>query len=109
MMFSATLSKEICPVCKKFMQDILGNMKKDPASLMLFTVTKKLHKLGYVLKIYPLEDGKARSMWEEIGAQISILSPDRYGHIDWSIFEGIIVNSLGAKDAISRYVRRIVF
>ncbi|XP_028088558.1 E3 ubiquitin-protein ligase PRT6-like [Camellia sinensis] len=48
-------------------------------------------------------------MWEEIGGQISILSPDRYGHIDWSIFEGIIVNSLEAKDAISRYVRRIVF
>ncbi|THG01339.1 hypothetical protein TEA_009409 [Camellia sinensis var. sinensis] len=85
--------------------NILGNMKKDPASLMLFTVTKKLHKLGYVLKIYPLEDGKARSMWEEIGAQISILSPDRYGHIDWSIFEGIIVNSLGAKDAISRHMQ----
>ncbi|CAL5434533.1 unnamed protein product [Camellia sinensis] len=41
-------------------------------------------------------------MWEEIGGQISILSPDRYGHIDWSIFEGIIVNSLEAKDAISR-------
>ncbi|CAL5409536.1 unnamed protein product [Camellia sinensis] len=40
-------------------------------------------------------------MWEEIGGQISILSPDRYGHIDWSIFEGIIVNSLEAKDAIS--------
>ncbi|CAL5363416.1 unnamed protein product [Camellia sinensis] len=80
---------------------ILGNMKKDPASLMLSTVTNKLHELGYVLKIYAVDDGKARSMWEEIGGQISILSPDRYGHIDWSIFEGIIVNSLEAKDAIS--------
>ncbi|CAL5331360.1 unnamed protein product [Camellia sinensis] len=63
---------------------------------------KELHELSYVLKIYALEDGKVRCMWEEIGGQISILSPDRYGHIDWSIFEGIIVNSLEAKDAISR-------
>ncbi|XP_057463427.1 uncharacterized protein LOC130753402 [Actinidia eriantha] len=80
---------------------IIGNMKKDPVSLMLSTVVKNLQKLGYVLKIYAIEDGKARSMWEKIGGQISILGPGRYGHIDWLIFEGIIVDSIEAKDAIS--------
>lgn len=80
---------------------ILGNMQKNPQSLMLITVMKHLQKLGYVLKIFALEDGKARSMWEQIGGRISVLGPEQYGHIDWLIFEGIIVDSLEAKEAIS--------
>lgn len=80
---------------------ILGNMEKNPQSLMLITVMKNLQKLGYELKIFALEDGKARSMWEQMGGWISILGPEQYGHIDWLIFEGIIVDSLEAKEAIS--------
>ncbi|KAJ9175462.1 hypothetical protein P3X46_014013 [Hevea brasiliensis] len=80
---------------------ILGNMKKDPQSLMLVTVMKNLQKLGYVLKIYAIENGKAKSVWDQIGGQMSILQPEQYGHIDWSIFEGVIVDSLEAKEAIS--------
>ncbi|KAL3838248.1 hypothetical protein ACJIZ3_022839 [Penstemon smallii] len=80
---------------------ILGNMKKDPSALMLYSVMKNLKGLGYLLKIYALGDGRALSIWQEIGGQVSILSPERYGYIDWSIFEGIIVDSLEAKDAIS--------
>ncbi|XP_042951444.1 uncharacterized protein LOC122287658 isoform X2 [Carya illinoinensis] len=52
---------------------ILGNMKKSPQSLMLITLVKNLQKLGYVLKIFALDDGKARSMWEQIGGRLSIL------------------------------------
>ncbi|KAG2723391.1 hypothetical protein I3760_02G169000 [Carya illinoinensis] len=80
---------------------ILGNMKKNPQSLMLITVMKNLQKLGYVLKIFATADGQARSMWEQIGGQLSILSPERYSLIDWLIFEGIIVDSLEVKEAIS--------
>lgn len=46
---------------------ILGNMKKNSESLMLFTVMKNLRKIGYVLKLYALKDGEARTKWEEIG------------------------------------------
>ncbi|XP_059458280.1 uncharacterized protein LOC132187862 [Corylus avellana] len=80
---------------------ILGDMKKNPQSLMLITVIKNLQKLGYVVKIFALKDGKARTMWEQIGGRLSILGPEQYGHIDWLIFEGIIVDSLEAKEAIS--------
>ncbi|OVA17912.1 Glycosyl transferase [Macleaya cordata] len=80
---------------------ILGNMKKDPVSLMLFTVMKSLKGLGYVFKIYAVDDGQARPLWEQIGGQISILGPNRTALVDWSIFEGVIVNSLEAKEAIS--------
>ncbi|KAF3960302.1 hypothetical protein CMV_014975 [Castanea mollissima] len=64
-------------------KNILGNMEKNPQSLKLITVMKNLHKLGYVLKIFALDDGKARSMWEQLGGWISILGPEQYGHIDW--------------------------
>ncbi|XVF23461.1 hypothetical protein REPUB_Repub13aG0040800 [Reevesia pubescens] len=80
---------------------ILGNMKKDPRSLMLVTVVKSLQRLGYVFKIYALGNGKAPSMWEHISGQISFLGPEQFGHIDWSIFEGVIADSLEAKEAIS--------
>ncbi|KAK0592582.1 hypothetical protein LWI29_021689 [Acer saccharum] len=80
---------------------IIGNMMLDPRLLMLVTVVKNLQTLGYMFKIYAVQNSKAHSIWEQIGCQVSILGPERYDHIDWSIFEGIIVDSLEAKEAIS--------
>ncbi|GKV34234.1 hypothetical protein SLEP1_g42625 [Rubroshorea leprosula] len=76
-------------------------MKEEPRLIMLFTVVKNLQRLGYVLKIFAVGNGEAHSMWEQISDQISVLGPKQYGHIDWSIFEGIIADSLEAKEAIS--------
>ncbi|KAF5742581.1 hypothetical protein HS088_TW09G00632 [Tripterygium wilfordii] len=80
---------------------VLGNLKKDPRSLTLITLMKSLQKLDYALEIYIEEEGKAGSSWQQIGFQVSVLGPEQYSHIDWSIFEGVLVNSLEAKDAIS--------
>ncbi|KAM1702736.1 hypothetical protein ACFX1Q_028046 [Malus domestica] len=80
---------------------ILGNMKKDPQSLMLITVMKNIKKLGYELKIFSVANGKAHKMWEQFNGQISILAPESYGLIDWSIFGGVIADSLEAKESIS--------
>ncbi|XP_021890554.1 uncharacterized protein LOC110809134 [Carica papaya] len=80
---------------------ILGSMKKDPRSLMLITLMKNLQRLGYVLKIYAVENGEALSMWERLGGYVTILGFEQYGHIDWTIFEGIIAHSLEAKEAIT--------
>ncbi|KAL5800388.1 hypothetical protein ACOSQ4_033272 [Xanthoceras sorbifolium] len=80
---------------------IIGNLTKDPRSLMLITVVKNLQRLGYMFKIYAVENGNARSIWEQIGCRVSILGPEQYDLIDWSIFEGVIVDSLEAKEAIS--------
>ncbi|KAL9242083.1 hypothetical protein vseg_016119 [Gypsophila vaccaria] len=80
---------------------ILGNMKRSPEALMLFTVMKSLQHIGYTLKLYALDDGEARTKWEEIGGQLTIINLERYGHIDWSFFEGVIVDSLEAKEVIS--------
>uniref|UniRef100_A0A803KUK3 Glycosyl transferase family 1 domain-containing protein n=1 Tax=Chenopodium quinoa TaxID=63459 RepID=A0A803KUK3_CHEQI len=80
---------------------ILGNLKKNSESLMLFTVMKNLRHIGYTLKLYALKDGEARTMWEEIGGQMTILNLERYDHFDWSLFEGVIADSLEAKEIIS--------
>lgn len=80
---------------------ILGNMKSEPSSLMLLTVMKNLRELGYMLQIYATEDSKTKQIWEKTVDQVSILSPENYGHIDWSIFDGVVVNSLESHDAIS--------
>ncbi|WJX13919.1 hypothetical protein P8452_04253 [Trifolium repens] len=80
---------------------ILGHMTVDPQSLMLVTVIQNLQKLGYVLKIFEVGRGNTHSIWENIGGGLSPLSTEQQGQIDWSNFEGIIVDSLEAKEAIS--------
>ncbi|XP_027936083.1 uncharacterized protein LOC114191105 [Vigna unguiculata] len=80
---------------------ILGHMTIDPQSLMLVTVIRNLQKLGYVFKIFAVGHGKAHSIWESIGGGISRLNTEKQGLIDWSIFEGIIVGSLEAREAMS--------
>ncbi|KAF5729446.1 hypothetical protein HS088_TW21G01612 [Tripterygium wilfordii] len=82
---------------------VTGNLKKDPRSLTLITLIKIIQKLDYVVEIFIVEDGKAAgsSLWQKIGFQVSVLGPEEYSHIDWSIFEGVIVDSLEAKDSIS--------
>ncbi|KAK8691720.1 hypothetical protein V6N13_075219 [Hibiscus sabdariffa] len=80
---------------------ILGNMKKNPQSLMLVTVVKSLQRLGYVFKIYALGSGEARAIWENLNVQFSFLGPEQFDHIDWSLFEGVIADSLETKESIS--------
>ncbi|XP_047317315.1 uncharacterized protein LOC124920798 [Impatiens glandulifera] len=80
---------------------VLGNMKEDPSALLLFTVMKNLQRLGYMVKIFAVEDGKARSFWEKIGGRISIIPHEGEHNIDWSMFQGIIADSIEVKDVIS--------
>lgn len=80
---------------------VLGNLRKDPQFLMLFSIVSNLKKLGYTFQIYAVEYGKALPVWKDVASQISVLGPEQYGHIDWSIYEGIIVDSIEAKEAVS--------
>ena len=40
----------------------------------------------FVWQIFAIENGNARSMWEQLGDHISILVPESYSHIDWSMY-----------------------
>ncbi|CAH8324439.1 unnamed protein product [Eruca vesicaria subsp. sativa] len=80
---------------------ILGNMRKDSRTLMLFTVVKNLQKLGYVFKVFAVENGEARPLWEQLAGHVKVLVSGQLGYADWTIFEGVIADSLEAKEAIS--------
>ena len=37
-----------------------------------------------IVQIYAVDDDNSRSIWEQLGGQISILSPEIYSHNDWT-------------------------
>ncbi|RWR97248.1 Glycosyl transferase [Cinnamomum micranthum f. kanehirae] len=76
---------------------ILGSLKKDPTTLKLLTVVKNLQGLGYMFTIYAMEDGEAHSLWKLIGGHLSVLDSESADHVDWSMFEGIVLCSIEAK------------
>lgn len=39
-----------------------------------------------LLQIYAIEDGEAQSAWENIAGQVPVLSPGKYGYIDWTMY-----------------------
>ena len=59
--------------------------KENPSVELDFLITFHLHNASS-MQIYATEDGKTRSLWEKIVGQVSILSPENYGHIDWSMY-----------------------
>ncbi|KAK9095821.1 hypothetical protein Sjap_021318 [Stephania japonica] len=77
---------------------ILGKMIREPNSMMVFSIVKNLKERQYAIAIFAMEDGPARSYWEELGSKVSILSLSVL--TDWTIFEGIIASSLEAKTLI---------
>ncbi|KAK1266144.1 hypothetical protein QJS04_geneDACA000237 [Acorus gramineus] len=80
---------------------VLEGLKKDPTSMMLYSVSTNLRKLGYILTIYAVEDGETHPLWERFGCQIFILGDGGTGVVDWSFFHGVIASSLEVKESIS--------
>lgn len=39
-----------------------------------------------IWQIFALENGNARTMWEQLGGRISILGFESYGQMDWSMY-----------------------
>ncbi|PKU86561.1 uncharacterized protein LOC110099352 [Dendrobium catenatum] len=76
-------------------------MNKDSVSLMLLTLGRSLREMGYVLSVFALGDGEARTLWENIDFHVSVLGSDHAILIDWTSFEGVLFSSLEAKRVIS--------
>ncbi|CDY14153.1 BnaC02g02700D [Brassica napus] len=87
--------------CLNLAVEILGNMRKDPRTLVLITVVKNLQKLGYVFQVFAVENGEARPLWEQLAGHVKVLVSGQLGYADWTVFEGVIADSLEAKEAIS--------
>jgi hypothetical protein len=52
-------------------------------------------------QVFAVENGEARSLWEQLAGHVKVLVSEQLGHADWTIFEGVIADSLEAKEAIS--------
>ncbi|KAL0680574.1 hypothetical protein Bca4012_047421 [Brassica carinata] len=65
--------------------EILGNMRKDPRTLVLITVVKNLQKLGYVFQVFAVENGEARPLWEQLAGHVKVLVSGQLGYADWTV------------------------
>ncbi|KAK9068327.1 hypothetical protein SSX86_012438 [Deinandra increscens subsp. villosa] len=75
----------------------------DPHQILMVTVAAALRTIGYEFEVYSLEDGPAHHIWRTIGVPVHIMdASDKSGiMIDWLNYDGVLVNSLAAKDIIS--------
>ncbi|XP_020588372.1 uncharacterized protein LOC110030135 isoform X3 [Phalaenopsis equestris] len=77
-------------------------MGRDSQSLLLLTLGRSLKELGYVLSAFALEDGEARTLWENIYCYVTVLGYNHSILIDWTRFEGALLSSLETERVISR-------
>ncbi|KAJ6840840.1 uncharacterized protein M6B38_118925 [Iris pallida] len=80
---------------------VVGNMDKDPQTLMLLTLAKGLKELRYSITVFALRDGEARFLWEHVHCQVLILHTETPIAVDWSNYEGVILSSLESQRVIT--------
>ncbi|XAR53996.1 hypothetical protein NMG60_11028969 [Bertholletia excelsa] len=69
---------------------IFANLLLDPQQILMATVAVALRDIGYKIEVYSLEDGPLLVVWTRIGIVV-----------DWLSYDGIIVNSIEAREVIS--------
>ncbi|KAI3703180.1 hypothetical protein L1987_73076 [Smallanthus sonchifolius] len=75
----------------------------DPHQILMVTVAAALRAIGYEFQVYSLEDGPVHYIWRTIGVPVHIMDASNKSGImiDWLNYDGVLVNSLAAKDVIS--------
>ncbi|KAF5731765.1 hypothetical protein HS088_TW18G00450 [Tripterygium wilfordii] len=71
------------------------------------TLATALLEIGYTIEVYSLKDGPAHTIWKEIGVSVSIItiSHKDVPVVDWLNYDGILLNSLEAKDVFSCFMQ----
>ncbi|KAK0580815.1 hypothetical protein LWI29_006556 [Acer saccharum] len=82
---------------------VFADLLVDPQQLLMVTVAVALKEIGYAIKVYSLEDGPAREVWENIEAPVIIVqtSIEMGTSVNWLNYDGILVNSIEAKGVIA--------
>ncbi|XP_076903465.1 uncharacterized protein LOC143558524 [Bidens hawaiensis] len=82
---------------------VFADMLVDPHQILMLTLAAALREIGYQLEVYSLEDGPVHHIWRTSGVPVHIIdASDKSGiMIDWLNYDGVLVNSLAAKDVIS--------
>ncbi|KAI7735322.1 hypothetical protein M8C21_029739, partial [Ambrosia artemisiifolia] len=89
---------------------VFADLLEDSHQVLMVTLAAALKAIGYELEVYSLEDGPVHSVWRTIGVPVHIMdASDKSGiMIDWLSYDGVLVNSLAAKDVISWYMAVIL-
>ncbi|XP_077251260.1 glycosyl transferase family 1 protein [Tasmannia lanceolata] len=82
---------------------VLADLSVDSTQLLMISVAVSLQEIGYTIQVYSIDDGPTHIIWENIGVSVSILQiSDRLEcTLDWLIYDGVLVNSIEAKDVLS--------
>ncbi|KAK1418660.1 hypothetical protein QVD17_27805 [Tagetes erecta] len=82
---------------------VFADLLVDSQQILMVTVVTALRAIGYEFQVYSLEDGPVHHIWRTIGVPVHIVdASDKSGiMIDWLSYDGVLVNSLAAKDVIS--------
>ncbi|KAL8260766.1 hypothetical protein R6Q59_024815 [Mikania micrantha] len=75
----------------------------DQQQILMVTIAVALRTIGYEFEVYSLEDGPVHYIWRSIGVPVHIMDANDNSDImiDWLTYDGVLVNSLAAKDVIS--------
>ncbi|KAL4567035.1 hypothetical protein LXL04_022606 [Taraxacum kok-saghyz] len=82
---------------------VFADLLVDPHQILMVTVAAALRTIGYEIEVYSLENGPVYSIWRTIGVPVNILDANNKTDItvDWLNYDGVLVNSLAAKDVVS--------
>ncbi|KAI3701268.1 hypothetical protein L2E82_45919 [Cichorium intybus] len=82
---------------------VFADLSVDPQQILMVTVAAALRSIGYEIEVYSLENGPVHSIWKTIGVPVNIIDANNKTDItiDWLNYDGVLVNSLAAKDVIS--------
>ncbi|XP_065859800.1 uncharacterized protein [Euphorbia lathyris] len=86
---------------------VFADLLAEPQQLLMVTVATALQEIGYSIQVFSIKNGPAHDIWKSMGVPITILENNHKMEIgvDWLIFDGILVNSLEAKDIFSCFMQ----
>ncbi|KAL9999469.1 putative glycosyl transferase, family 1 [Helianthus debilis subsp. tardiflorus] len=82
---------------------VFADLLDDPYQILMVTLAAALRGIGYEFEVYSLEDGPVHHIWRTIGVPVHIMDASDKSAImiDWLNYDGVLVNSLAAKDVVS--------
>ncbi|PSS24241.1 Phosphatidyl-myo-inositol mannosyltransferase [Actinidia chinensis var. chinensis] len=85
---------------------VFADLLVDPQQILMVTVAAALLEIGYEIEVYSLEDGPVLSVWKKLGVPVTIIKASEQDIVvDWISYDGIIVNSIEARDVFSHLLQ----
>ncbi|EPS70431.1 hypothetical protein M569_04330 [Genlisea aurea] len=79
-----------------------ADLRVDSHHILMLTLAAALQSIGYEIEVLSLEDGPGNAVWREVGFPIRVIeaAQNLMFPVDWLNFNGVLVNSVKAVDAV---------